>query len=293
MIRDCNRFVSPSVRPIYNVRHIRHTIHITHLRMAVQFYPLLRISIFPAGCKIRNLTNAHYRTDSQLTVIFINSRHTFDFQECAFLNISQKIWKLFIPHKHLYHNGICKIRYCKDQYRLLITDFPGFETDHLSTDGNLTHFSNDRAEFKRRIIKITSKNHIRIIRLTIRKTATSAATTPFLTIAATTVITSFCKLLLLFCFFLFWLVDRRFFFLLGLLFFFLFLLCSLLMQCTIPLHNGIHFLLQSGFIELQLAILHFLIFYLNLHRNMKALFKDITYQWDDAFLFAMGNYRIL
>ena len=62
------------------------------------------------------------------------------------------------------------------------------------------------------------------------------------------------------------------------LFFFLFLLCSLLMQCMIPLHNGIHFLLQSGFIELQLAILHFLIFYLNLHRNMKALFKDITYQ---------------
>ena len=32
------------------------------------------------------------------------------------------------------------------------------------------------------------------------------------------------------------------------LFFFLFLLCSLLMQCMIPLHNGIHFLLQSGFI---------------------------------------------
>ena len=163
MIRDCNRFVSPSVRPIYNVRHIRHTIHITHLRMAVQFYPLLRIGIFPAGCKIRNLTNAHYRTDSQLAVVFINSRYPFDFQECAFLNISQKIWKLFIPHKHLYHNGICKIRYCKDQNRLLITDFPRFETDHLSTDGNLTHFSNNRAEFNRCIIKITSKNHIRII----------------------------------------------------------------------------------------------------------------------------------
>ena len=42
VVRDGDRFMSPVMRPFYEILHFRHSIHIAHLGMAVKLHPLLR-----------------------------------------------------------------------------------------------------------------------------------------------------------------------------------------------------------------------------------------------------------
>ena len=159
MIRNGNCRVSPIMRPLYNLRHIRDAIHITHFGMTVKFYPLLHRFVFPYCRKILNFLNAIHRTYGKLSVISVNRRDPFDFQKSTRLNL----WQHLIFHKHFHHNGIGKIRHRIHENGFFSPDFPGLKTNHLTTDCNLTHLTGYAFQLNRCIIKISSENHIWII----------------------------------------------------------------------------------------------------------------------------------
>ena len=82
--RQCRH--PPLFRPFHEVLHLGDTIHVTHLRMAVELHALHRGVIHPLGSKILTLPDAHDRTDGQLTVKLVDGRDSLDLNEVSFLD---------------------------------------------------------------------------------------------------------------------------------------------------------------------------------------------------------------
>ena len=82
--RQCRH--PPLFRPLHKVLHLGDTIHITHLRMAVELHALYRGVIHPLGGKILTLPDAHNRTDGQLAVKLVDGRNSLDLDEVSFLD---------------------------------------------------------------------------------------------------------------------------------------------------------------------------------------------------------------
>ena len=86
VIRDCQCRHPPLFRPFYEVLHLGDTIHITHLRMAVELHPLHRGIIHALGGEIFTLPDTHNGTDGQLTVKLVDGRNSLDLDEVPFLD---------------------------------------------------------------------------------------------------------------------------------------------------------------------------------------------------------------
>ena len=81
VIRHCQRRHSPFLGAFDDIRHIRNTIHIAHLRMAVELNPLYQAVIIALARKILTFLDAYYRSDGQLTVKLIDGGHPPQFNE--------------------------------------------------------------------------------------------------------------------------------------------------------------------------------------------------------------------
>ena len=171
MIRNSNGRMAPLIRTLYQYTGIRHTVHITHLGMAMQFYALFRIIVQTRGSEICYFFNTGKRTNGNLMVELVNGRHTFQFEESSFFHSSADFSHLFIMQEYLYGNRICKIRNIKHINGFFIADFPGFNRCNLTADRHFTHLTGNCIYRNRIIIKIPSINHIRIIR-TAKRTRT-------------------------------------------------------------------------------------------------------------------------
>ena len=110
VIGDSKCFVSPFHGTFDDIFDIRYTIHIAHLRMAMQFHTFHRTGIHTGRHKGRNLLDTDDRTDGQFAVKPVNCCHTFDFQKCTFRNPSVfDFLEIFILAEHFYHDRVGKI----------------------------------------------------------------------------------------------------------------------------------------------------------------------------------------
>ena len=141
VIRDCNRRMSPVVCSFYNLIHIRDTIHITHLRVAVKFHPFLCTCILFGRSKIRNFFYSGNGANRQFTVEFVDGCDTFDFQKRSCFHLSKQLRKLIISHKQFYHDRICKIGHCKHDNGLFVSNLTCIKACHLSAECDLSHLS--------------------------------------------------------------------------------------------------------------------------------------------------------
>ena len=82
--RQCRH--PPLFRPFHEVLHLGDTIHIAHLRMAVELHSLHRGIIHTLGGEIFTLPDTHDGTDSQLTVKLVDGRDSLDLDEVSFLD---------------------------------------------------------------------------------------------------------------------------------------------------------------------------------------------------------------
>ena len=110
VIGDSKCFVSPFHGTFDDIFDIRYTVHIAHLRMAMQFHTFHRTGIHTGRHKGRNLLDTDDRTDGQFAVKPVNCCHTFDFQKCTFRNPSVfDFLEIFILAEHFYHDRVGKI----------------------------------------------------------------------------------------------------------------------------------------------------------------------------------------
>ena len=114
-------------------------------------------------CKIRNLFDSHYRPDGQLTVIPVNGGNTLNLHKTAFFEGFRYFSHIFVAKKHLYHDGIGKIRHRKNQNGLLIADFSLFHIQNLSPDHHFAHFSGNDFQGNGIFLKVPSVEQIRIL----------------------------------------------------------------------------------------------------------------------------------
>ena len=91
VVGDRQRLVSPGNGRADEILHIGHTVHIAHLRVAVQLHPFLGAGVHPPHPEIRDLLDAHHGTDGQLTVKFINGGDTLQLNEATLLQSTQNV----------------------------------------------------------------------------------------------------------------------------------------------------------------------------------------------------------
>ena len=91
VVGDCQRLVSPGNGGADEILHIGHAVHVAHLRVAVQLHPFLGAGVHPPHPEIRDLLDAHHRTDGQLTVKFINGGDTLQLNEATLLQSTQNV----------------------------------------------------------------------------------------------------------------------------------------------------------------------------------------------------------
>ena len=164
MICDGNCGLSPLISSFYQHSGVRNSIHITHLRMAVQFHSLHRGVIASSLTKIPDSLNSPYRRDRQIPVKGVNRRLAFNFQEGTFCKFWFQVRHLIVFHKDLHGNRICKIRYLKDENCAFISDFSHIEGLYLPADHNITDLVFDGDDVYTVLVKVSSVDHIRIRR---------------------------------------------------------------------------------------------------------------------------------
>ena len=163
VVCNSNGPVSPLIGPFNDGLRIRHTVHVTHLGMAVKLHPLLRAGVCPGTGKGGNLLDSHHTSDGQLTVIPVNGGHTLQFQKGFLLHALQDLTHLVISGEHLHCDGIRKIRDGKNDDGLLISDLPGLQCHDLTAYADLAHLRLDAFQGNGLIFKISAVDHIRVV----------------------------------------------------------------------------------------------------------------------------------
>ena len=185
VICDCDGWMSPFVGAFYQHTRIGNAIHITHLCMAVQFHTFFRAVVHPAGGKITDFLDARQGTDRDFMVELVDRGHTFQLQKSTFFDRTADLRHLLVVQEHLYRDRVGKVCDIEHVDGLLVSDLSGFHGGYLSTDRDLTHLSGDGINRDRIIVKISSVDHIRVVRTFQR--ARAITVTAFLEIAATAV----------------------------------------------------------------------------------------------------------
>ena len=150
---------------LHNILYLRYPIHITHLCVAVELHSLNLAQILSCNSKISALFDTCHRADGQFPVKFINGCDPLDFNENALFKIPQQFRQLIISGEHLHRYRVGKVRDCKHQNRLVISDLPGIKINNLSVDGNLSHLSNNLIQCDRLIVEIPAVYQARVIAL--------------------------------------------------------------------------------------------------------------------------------
>ena len=114
MICNRNGRVTPLIGTLHNILCLRHTIHITHLRMAVELHTLTHTCIHTGSREIRNFLHTHKRTDGQLMVKLIHHGHSLDFYKGSGFNTICYLCNLLIVGKHFDGHGIRVISHIID-----------------------------------------------------------------------------------------------------------------------------------------------------------------------------------
>ena len=162
MIGDCNCFMSPFIRTLYQIFCIRNTVHIAHLCMAVQFHTFLWTGIHSGASEICNLLDTGNRSDRQFTVKSVNRCYAFKLQKSTFFDRFLNFWHLLITQEHFYHNGIRKIRHRKNQNCLFITDLTRFHVHDLTSNDDFSHLTGNGFQINGISLEISSVNNVRI-----------------------------------------------------------------------------------------------------------------------------------
>ena len=163
MIRDGNGRHAPFVCPFYNILRLGNTVHIAHLRMAVEFHPLADAVILAAGAEIGNFLDAHQRTDGQLVVKFIHHGHTLEFHKGAGFDAAGNLCHLVISGKQLDGHGVRKVCHVKDENGLFISDFPFIQIHNHAADSDFSHLSQNFIHAHGLALKVSAIEHIGVV----------------------------------------------------------------------------------------------------------------------------------
>ncbi len=104
----------PCLCPLNNGLNLGHPVHITHLRVTVQFHALFQAVIHPFAGKILAFFYPYDTAKRQFMIEFINGRHAPDFYKTALNNSLVHVLHGILAHKKFNGNRIRKIRNIKD-----------------------------------------------------------------------------------------------------------------------------------------------------------------------------------
>ena len=299
VVGNGNGFMSPLIGSFDNGFRVGNSVHVAHLGMAVKFHSFLRAVVHTAVLKAGDLLDPYYGTDRQFTVIPVNGGNPFQFNESFHLHSLQDLLYLVVSGKDLYSDRVGKICNRKDDNGLLIPDLSGLQGHNLSPDTDLPHFCLDTFQRNDLILKVSSIEHIRIIRalhapLKVAETSVSSGSSlislkgfsEFRTIFFFFLLFGLSILFFCLCFFL-----RGFLFLIlvftgGLEFFFSFVLSE-----RRHLDNMSRFLLKLDLAVFpDLAFFGFLVLRLHLQRKGAALAENLFYVLDQLIFLALCQY---
>ena len=152
-----DRLMPPFIGSFYNVFHFRHTVHIAHFRMAVQFHPLMHARIHARYREIRYLFHPVNRTYRQLMVKFIYDRRTLDLHKSPRLKLCRQLFILLVRYKNLDCHRIGKVRNIIDQNHSLILDLTFIHIQNPAAHDDIPDLSYDFLHRHRLFVKIPAE----------------------------------------------------------------------------------------------------------------------------------------
>ena len=165
VIRDGDGRHAPLCCLLYDVGHLRHSVHIAHLRVAVKLNPLYLRVVHPLCGKIRYLFYAAHRADGNLLAPTVHRDNTLDFYKCTILYIVLDFIEIFLGIKeNLDRHGIRKIRDGECHKLLARPKLLNLNAPYPASDNTLSYLVRYRGKLNRLIVKILAVYDIGISR---------------------------------------------------------------------------------------------------------------------------------
>ena len=156
------RFHSPFPCTVDYIRNIGHSVHITHLRMAVKLHTLYRFVVHSFGSEVTGFLDAVYVPEGEYSVIFIDAGGAFYQHELSVAYIIKKPLLLILSGKQFYIYRIGKVSHGKRNHLLAGSRIPDFKRTYLTANNDRPDITVYIAYIHGTFGKILAEDNIRI-----------------------------------------------------------------------------------------------------------------------------------
>ncbi len=164
MVCDGDGLVTEGDGLLHDIGDIRNPVGIRHLRVAVEFYPLLGGKVLPLGPEIRNLLQPVDPGEGEFPGLHVLLDHAPEAEEFPRHHFFGELGKALLVRKNLRGNGVRSVVEGEDVEDLVaVSKLDRVHFHNLPPDDGLLHLLLNILDFNQVSVRITSENHIRVV----------------------------------------------------------------------------------------------------------------------------------